>query len=169
MIIAVDVYYEENKAKSVGVVFQSWEDSNPLEIITSYTENPQEYETGFFYKRELPCIQELLKFTDINQIHTIVVDGYVYLNNEKKPGLGHYVYTHFSGTIPVIGVAKSAFHDNETFVKKIYRGNSSKPLYISSVGLELEVAAEHIQSMYGEYRFPHLLKLLDKQTKEARP
>lgn len=168
MIIAVDVYYEENKAKSVAVIFQRWEDSKPLEVIMSYTETPHEYETGFFYKRELPCIQELLKLTDMNQIHTIVVDGYVYLNNENKPGLGHYVYTHFSGKIPVIGVAKNAFHDNEAFAKKIYRGNSSKPLYITSVGMELEVAAGHIQSMYGEYRFPHLLKLLDKQTKEAR-
>ncbi|WP_372009187.1 endonuclease V [Paenibacillus chitinolyticus] len=168
MIIAVDVYYEENQAKSVGVIFQSWEDSKPLDVIVSYTENPHEYEPGSFYKRELPCIRELLKLTDLNQIHTIVVDGYVYLNNEKKPGLGHYVYAAFSGKIPVIGVAKSAFHDNEAFVKKIYRGNSSKPLYITSIGMELAVAAEHIQSMYGGYRFPHLLKLLDKQTKEAR-
>lgn len=168
MIIAVDVNYGENQAKSVGVIFQRWEDSKPLEVIVSYTENPHEYEPGFFYKRELPCIQELLKLTDINQIHTIVVDGYVYLNNEKKPGLGHYVYTNFEGRIPVIGVAKSAFHDNEALVKKIYRGSSTKPLYITSVGMELEVAAEHIQSMYGEYRFPHLLKLLDQQTKEAR-
>ncbi|QTH42796.1 endonuclease V [Cohnella sp. LGH] len=167
MIIAVDVYYEENRAKSVGVIFQRWEDSKPLEVITSYTETPHEYETGFFYKRELPCIQELLKLTDINQIHTLVVDGYVYLDNEKKPGLGHYVYTNYLGEIPVIGVAKNAFHNNEALVRKIYRGSSSKPLYITAVGMELEIAAEHIQSMYGEYRFPHLLKLLDKQTKEA--
>lgn len=167
MIIAVDVYYEETKAKSVGVVFESWADAKPIEIITSYTENLHEYESGSFYKRELPCIQELLKLTDINQLHTIVVDGYVYVNNEKKPGLGHYVYTEFSGEIPVIGVAKSAFRDNEAVVKRIYRGNSTKPLYITSVGMELEVAAGHIQSMYGEYRFPHLLKLLDKQTKEG--
>ncbi|GGD60532.1 endonuclease V [Paenibacillus nasutitermitis] len=168
MIIAVDVYYEENKAKSVGVIFQGWEDSKPLEIIVSYTETPHEYEMGYFYKRELPCIQELLKLTDISQIHTIVVDGYVYLNNEKKPGLGHYVYTHFSGKIPVIGVAKNAFRDNEAFVKKIYRGSSAKPLYITTVGIDLADAAGHIQRMYGEYRFPHLLKLLDKETKETR-
>lgn len=168
MIIAVDVYYEEDKAKSVGVIFQGWGDSKPLEIITSYTENPLEYETGFFYKRELPCIRELLKPTDINQIHTIVVDGYVYLDNEKKPGLGHYVYTEFSEKIPVIGVAKSSFHDKEAFVKKLYRGKSTKPLFITSAGMELSVAAGHIQSMYGEFRFPHLLKLLDKQTKETR-
>ncbi|WP_391574959.1 endonuclease V [Cohnella sp.] len=167
MIIAVDVYYEENRAKSVGVIYQRWEDSKPLEVITSYTETPHEYETGFFYKRELPCIQELLKLTDINQIHTLVVDGYVYLDNEQKPGLGHYVYTNYLGEIPVIGVAKNAFHNNEALVRKIYRGSSSKPLYITAVGMELGIAAEHIQSMYGEYRFPHLLKLLDKQTKEA--
>lgn len=168
MIIAVDVFYEENQAKAVGVIFQSWEDSEPLEIITSYTENPHEYEPGFFYKRELPCIRELMKLTDINQIHTIVVDGYVYLNNMKRPGLGHFVYTDFAGEIPVIGVAKNAFHDNEALVQKIYRGKSAKPLYVTSVGMELAVAAQHIESMYGDYRFPHLLKLLDKQTKEAR-
>jgi len=168
MIIAVDVYYEEHRAKAVGVIFQRWDDPEPLEIITSYTENPHVYEAGSFYKRELPCIQELLKLTNINQIHTIVVDGYVYLNNEKKPGLGYYVYSNFSGEIPVIGVAKSSFHDNEVNVKEIYRGSSSKPLYITSVGIELEAASRHIQSMYGEYRFPHLLKLLDKQTKEAQ-
>lgn len=170
MIIAVDVYYEENQAKSVGVIFQSWEDAAPLDVIVSYTENPQAYEPGSFYKRELPCIWELLKLTDMNLIHTIVVDGYVFLNQEGKPGLGHYVYTAFSGKIPVIGVAKNAFHnnDNEALVQKIYRGTSAKPLYITSIGMELDTAARHIQSMYGEYRFPYLLKLLDKHTKEAR-
>jgi len=168
MIIAVDVYYEEKQAKSVGVIFHNWEDSKPHDVIVSYTENPQEYEPGSFYKRELPCIQELLNQTDLTKIHTIVVDGYVYLDHEKKPGLGHYVYTSLSAEIPVIGVAKNAFHQNEAYVKKIYRGNSSKPLYITSVGVELAAAAEHIQSMHGEYRFPHLLKLLDQQTKQGR-
>ncbi|ETT54536.1 endonuclease V [Paenibacillus sp. FSL P4-0338] len=170
MIIAVDVYYEENQAKSVGVIFQGWEDSAPLDVIVSYTENPRAYEPGSFYKRELPCIRELLKLTDTNQIHTIVVDGYVYLDQERKPGLGHYVYTDFSGRIPVIGVAKNAFHDNdnEALVKKICRGTSAKPLYITSIGIEPDTAARHIQRMHGEYRFPYLLKLLDKHTKEAR-
>ncbi|WP_366292094.1 endonuclease V [Paenibacillus sp. AN1007] len=168
MIIAVDVYYEENRAKSVGVIFQNWEDAEPLDIITSYTGNPHEYEPGSFYKRELPCIRELMKNTDINEIHTIVVDGYVYLNNEKRPGLGHFVYREFSERIPVIGVAKNAFHNNEAVVKEVYRGKSTKPLYITSIGMELETAAQHIQRMYGEYQFPHLLKLLDKQTKEGQ-
>ncbi|MFF2885945.1 endonuclease V [Paenibacillus sp. NPDC057967] len=167
MIIAVDVYYEENKAKSVGVIFQHWDDAKPLEVIVSYTDNPLDYEPGAFYKRELPCIQELLKLADLNQLQAIVVDGYVYLNDEKKPGLGHHVYTNLSGEIPVIGVAKTAFHNNEAYVQKIYRGNSSKPLYITAVGMELEAAAGHIQSMYGAFRFPYLLKLLDKHTKEA--
>lgn len=94
----------------------------------------------------------------------------MYLDQERKPGLGHYVYTDFSGRIPVIGVAKNAFHDNdnEALVKKICRGTSAKPLYITSIGIEPDTAARHIQRMHGEYRFPYLLKLLDKHTKEAR-
>ncbi|RKN85951.1 endonuclease V [Paenibacillus ginsengarvi] len=171
MIIAVDVFYGENRAKSVGVLFERWEDSKPLDVIASYTDSPHEYEPGLFYKRELPCIQELMKLTDISQIDTIVVDGYVYLNKEKKPGLGHYVYTNYAGKIPVIGVAKTAFRDNEAeaVVRTIYRGISTKPLYITAVGMELEVAAAQIRNMYGEYRFPYLLKLLDQQTKETQP
>ncbi|UQZ34117.1 endonuclease V [Paenibacillus sp. PK3_47] len=167
MIIAIDVYYEEHRARAAGVIFERWEDARPLDIIINYTENPQEYEPGAFYKRELPCILELLKLTDIKGIHTIVVDGYVYLNDGQKPGLGHYVYTHFSENIPVIGVAKTPFHHNGSAVQKIYRGKSAKPLYITAAGMSLAAAAENVQKMHGEHRFPHLLKLLDRQTKEG--
>ena len=166
MIIAIDVYYSDNKAKSVGVIFDSWNDAEPLKIISTYTDNPLKYEPGFFYKRELPCIQELLKLVDLNQIHTIIVDGYVYLDKNKSPGLGSYVYSSFSGRIPVIGVAKTAFHDNQAFVEKIYRGKSIKPLYITSIGIDLADAATLVQKMSGNYRIPHLLKLLDSKTRE---
>ncbi len=75
MIIREKIKGKEKKARAVGVIFQSWEDSQPLDVIMCYTENSHEYEPGFFYERELSCIQELLKLTDINHIHTIVVDG----------------------------------------------------------------------------------------------
>ncbi len=145
MILAVDVYYTVMKAKSVGVLFENWSDTKPIEIITSYTENPLEYEPGYFYKRELPCILELLKHTDLSKIDIIVVDGYVFLGNKRKPGLGHYLYTSLEGKIPVIGVAKTAFHNNEACVQEIYRGKSGKPLYISSIGIGLQNATECIK------------------------
>ncbi len=40
MIIAIDVYYQEKRAKAVGVVFEYWEDSKPLDVIVSYTDDP---------------------------------------------------------------------------------------------------------------------------------
>lgn len=172
MIIAVDVYYTGNKAKAVGVLFQNWDDAAPHRIITAYTDNPLEYEPGSFYKRELPCIQSLLEKVDRSELDTILMDGYVTLSDDKKPGLGHYVYKHYEERIPVIGVAKTAFHDNRAFVAQVYRGDSTKPLYITAAGMDLPLASAHIRNMHGPYRFPHLLKLLDTETKtgwDAQP
>ncbi len=165
MIIAVDVYYSDYRAKAAGVIFQDWGDSEPYDIITSYTENPLVYEPGFFYKRELPCIQDLLVRVNLEHIHTIIVDGFVYLSNDKKPGLGYYVYKKYEERFAVIGVAKTAFHENEAFVAKVLRGNSAKPLYVTAAGMDLEYAASQVRNMYGNYRFPYLLRLLDTLTK----
>jgi len=165
MIIVVDVYYTDNRAKTVGILFRNWDDAEPLDIIAAYTDNSLEYEPGSFYKRELPCIQSLLANGELDQLNAIIVDGYVYLSDDKKPGLGYYIYQCYDEKIPVFGVAKSAFHDNDAFVAKVYRSDSVKPLFVTSAGMELAVAAAHIQSIHGPYRFPYLLKLLDTHTK----
>ena len=168
MILAVDVHYFENRAKSVGVLFLDWEDTEPLETISAFYDNPLEYVPGSFYKRELPCILDLIQYIDTDHLHALVVDSYVYLDNEKKPGLGYYVYTSLAGKVPVIGVAKTKFHNNESVIAEVYRGKSGKPLYISSVGIEVEKAAAYILNMSGDYRIPHLLKLLDRNTKDIQ-
>lgn len=168
MILAIDVYYKENLAKSVGVLFKKWNDPEPCKIISSYMQDPKEYEPGSFYKRELPCIMELLNHTDIKAIDIIIVDGYVYLNSDKKAGLGYHLYTSLSNNIPIIGVAKTAFHNNngDEVVKEVRRGVSNKPLFITAEGIELDIATECIEKMHGEYRIPTLLKLLDTYTKK---
>lgn len=45
------------------------------------------------------------------------------------------------------------------------RGKSNNPIYITSLGMLLKEAANHIQSMAGKYRIPDLLTYLDQQTK----
>lgn len=50
---------------------------------------------------------------------------------------------------------------------EIFRGTSSKPLFITSAGIDLRDAAEHIEKMHGMYRMPTLLKLLDTYTKTS--
>jgi deoxyribonuclease V len=124
----------------------------------------EDYESGSFYKRELPCIVELLKKIDRNSINIIIIDGYVYLNNDLKPGLGYYLYEYLNENIPIIGVAKKTFHNNLNVIP-LLRGKSNTPLYITSAGIDLSEAAESIKKMYGEFRIPTLLKLTDQLTR----
>lgn len=164
MILAVDVHYREEVAKAVGVLFD-WLDMKPKAIIQKSIEAFEEYIPGEFYKRELPCIVELLKDIDIKEISAIIIDGYVYLDNEGKYGLGGYLYEYLEREIPIIGVAKTSFHNNEKMTIPIIRGKSKKPLYISSIGIEASKAAEYLKSMLGDYRIPDILKQLDQVTK----
>ncbi|WP_298790742.1 hypothetical protein [uncultured Campylobacter sp.] len=50
------------------------------------------YESGSFYKRELPRIVSLLQDLDVRDISLIVIDGFVYLDDEGGYGLGEHLY-----------------------------------------------------------------------------
>jgi len=90
MILAVDVdYRNDNSAKVAGVLFEHWDDREPTQILTSLIPKVNEYISGEFYRRELPCILDILKQVE-DKLEYIVVDGYVYLND--KMGLGAYLY-----------------------------------------------------------------------------
>ena len=164
-ILAIDVHYRENEAKSVCIAFEKWSDIQPHETYIKMVSPIEEYEPGAFYKRELPCIVEILKNLDLSTVQFVIIDGYVYLDNDEKAGLGHYVFEYLERKIPVIGVAKTSFHQNTEKVLPILRGDSQSPLYISSIGIELNEAADNIRHMAGEYRIPTLLKQLDSITK----
>lgn len=160
MILAVDVHYRDNLAMAAGIVFNNWGDDHPLfEKRIELTCN-NEYIPGKFYLRELPCILELLKcfiiFPDV-----IIIDGNVYLGKESAPGLGTYLYKSLNEQVPVIGVAKSAYKNTpeNTF---IYRGKSSRPLYITSIGIDIDAAKFNISNMYGTSRIPYMLKRVDQ-------
>lgn len=166
MILAIDVYYINNQAKSVGILFNHWTDnkSDIEKIIIDYQNNVAPYQSGQFYQRELPCIMSLLNKIDLSKITTIVIDGYVHLNNGKI-GLGGYLYNTLDKKIPVIGVAKKPFHENNEYLIEVARGQSKHPLYVTALGISLEEAAENIKLMSGKYRMPDLLNYLDQQTK----
>ena len=167
MIIAFDTYYYENKAKTIGVSFNKWENDKPIEIYNEIIEGIAAYEPGSFYKREMPCILSLLKKIDLNDVQFIIVDGYVILDNDGKYGLGGHLYEELSEKIPIIGVAKSGYDSNKLNSKALLRGESKKPLYISAIGIELNLAFEYIKSMHGNYRMPTLLQIMDTKTKES--
>jgi len=166
MILAIDVDYRANNtALAAGVLFSDWQSEVPTEEVCITVQNVAEYIPGQFYKRELPCILAVLQASE-HIVDTIVVDGFVSLGNDKKPGLGQHLWETLEEKIPVIGVAKSAFKDTPSNTQ-VWRGTSAKPLYVTSVGIALEMAKVFVQNMHGEYRLPTLLKRVDYLCRQA--
>ena len=165
MIFAVDVYYRSTTAIAAGVLFANWEDREPVSTFTTEITDIAEYEPGQFYKRELPCLLKLLEQLD-RLPEYIIVDGYVYLDKDYRPGLGKYLHDAIDGKSIVIGVAKTKFQDipNETEVR---RNGSNKPLFVTAVGMDETEARSSIKGMSGTYRIPIMLKLVDDLSKGA--
>jgi exodeoxyribonuclease-5/deoxyribonuclease V len=166
MILAFDTYYFDNKAKTVCISFDNWEANKISKIQSEILDNIKEYISGEFYKRELPCILSLISRIDLTDVELIIVDGFVFLDDEQKYGLGAYLYNSLTNNIPVIGVAKTNFATIKKKKRILLRGKSDRPLFITSIGIDVDEAVEKIKSMDGEYRIPTLLKELDKLTKE---
>lgn len=166
MKLAFDVHYKEIGAKTVCAVFKKWEDKTAKSFIIKYLDEVEDYIPGQFYKRELPCIMTVLEDLDLSEIELIIIDGFVVLDDDNKPGLGFYLYEKLNRQIPVIGVAKSGFHDNEKNVKQVLRGDSKKPLYVTAVGMDVHEAAMNVQDMFGDFRMPDILREVDLRTKE---
>ena len=165
MILAFDVYYRDDGAKAVAIAFENWTDNNPRDVHTAYINQVAAYEPGGFYKRELPCLLQILHQRDLATVDLIVVDGYVILDNEGSYGLGGHLYEALAQKIPVIGVAKTNFARNTMNVRKVFRGLSKNPLNVTAIGIDIDIAAENISAMHGDHRMPTLLKLLDTYTR----
>ncbi|QOG03650.1 endonuclease V [Flavobacterium sp. MDT1-60] len=166
MILAFDTYYFDGKAKTVCLEFTEWNQSENFKVHTEIIDNVAEYIPGEFYKRELPCILSLLNQIDLKKVEAIVVDGFVYLDDEKKYGLGGHLYEKLNQEIPIIGVAKTNFASIEKDKRSLFRGDSQKPLYVTAIGIDLDDAFQKVENMAGEFRMPTLLKEMDRLTKE---
>jgi deoxyribonuclease V len=163
VILAIDVHYQMDHAFIAGVLFVNWLDNTETKLYFSEYENVEKYISGQFFRRELPCLLKLLKEHHLSPAF-IIIDGFVNLGINKK-GLGMHLFEALNETTPIIGVAKNAFKgiaENN----KIFRGNSTKPLYITSVGIGLEKAKYLMMSMHGKYRIPHLIKRADSECRK---
>lgn len=165
MIAAVDVHYPaRGRARAAAVLFSDYAAAAPERILSRRIPAPADYVSGAFYKRELPCILALLE--DFEQMPTaMIIDGYAWLG--RKPGLGQHLFAALAGSIPVIGVAKSAFAG--AAAQRVFRGGSRQPLYVTASGTSAEAAARDIGRMHGPHRIPTLLGLVDRIARGQNP
>ncbi|MGO8927059.1 MAG: endonuclease V [Limisphaerales bacterium] len=164
MIACLDVDYREPAAYAAGLAFQNWSDATPAteKVIPVVGVNP--YEPGQFFRRELPCLLAVLR--ELPPVAVIVVDGYVWLDGVSVAGLGAHLYQALAGKVAVIGVAKTRFAGAGAAVE-VVRGRSTRPLFITAVGMSAQRAAEHVRSMHGPDRIPTLLKRVDSLARRA--
>ena len=163
-IACLDVGYMEAAARAACVVIDDWRASRPVGEHVAMIHEVKDYQPGEFYRRELPCIQAVLK--ELKQPPTcIVVDGYVWLDGGQRPGLGAHLYKTLDGRVPIIGVAKNPFKGTD-HATELERGGSDRPLYITAVGIPIAEAVDNIGAMHGPHRIPTILRRVDQLSRE---
>jgi deoxyribonuclease V len=163
---AVDVAYAQDEALAAAVLFTRWEQDEADLLYTSRIVGIAPYAPGQFYLRELPCILDVLRKLD-SLPDLVIIDGYVWLNESSRPGLGAHLHSALRQVCAVVGVAKSCFFRGSN-VAEVVRGRSRKPLFVTSVGVDLNQAAEGVRNMHGQFRIPTLLREADRISRSIR-
>ncbi len=158
VIVCLDVDYGAVATTAALVGFHDWRDASPaLQLVDTHPPDPAAYEPGRFFERELPYLLAILgRVTD--PLDAIVIDGYVWLGPDR-PGLGVHLHTARHGGEPIVGVAKTRFAG--AIASPVVRGESTRPLLVTTIGIDVGLAATHVGAMHGPYRIPTLLKRAD--------
>lgn len=167
LIACIDADYRDTEGVTACVAIRNFTDELPiLERVVRSPHTPEPYVPGAFYLRELPgilAVLEQIRASDEGTLACVIVDSYVWLGTDR-PGLGARLYDALH--IPVIGVAKTSFHANDRAVP-VTRGTSTRPLFVTSEGIDVHEAAAHITSMHGAHRHPTILKRVDRLARES--
>lgn len=165
MFACLDVDYRAQGAVAACLLFERFTDEKALRELVEHIPHVEPYQPGEFFRRELPCLLTVLGKVS-EPLFAVIIDGYVWLSSEKRPGLGAHLYEALQGKIPVIGVAKTRFYGADLAIPVI-RGQSKQPLLVTAAGMDPKVAAEQVQKMHGEFRVPTLLKRVDRLCREG--
>ena len=157
MIAFVDVHYRESDATAACVLADGWSANTPLDAWTCEVAPIAPYEPGAFFKRELPCLLEVLRRAP--PLGCVVIDGYVWLDASRSPGLGARLHEALGG-VPVIGLAKTKWKGAD-FATPVPRPGSTKPLFLTCVGVDDALARRHVAGLHGAHRLPTLVKHVD--------
>jgi deoxyribonuclease V len=164
-IACLDAAYSNTSASAACALFPAWDAAIPAQVLTWCQGVAATYEPGLFYKRELPLLLAVVEQTK-RPPAIIIIDGYVWLDDNRRPGLGGILYKALAERIPIIGVAKTKFGDASWCVT-VVRGGSRRPLFVSAVGMDAQEAARGVHRMHGAHRIPSMLQLVDREARAA--
>ncbi|NPA94948.1 MAG: endonuclease V [Thermodesulfobacteria bacterium] len=154
----LDVAYQETTALAVAIITKANDTETIVNRYWRETSAPHEYVPGKFFKRELPCILRVLDEVK-EPLEVVFIDAYVWLP-DGRPGLGAYLFESLGSTTPVVGIAKNRFYTGQErhLFRKVYRGKSRRPLYVTAAGMGVEDAAQLVTRLAGPFRIPSPVK-----------
>lgn len=163
----LDAAYTERAAHAACILARGWDAAESEAVVTASDDLVAAYVPGAFSARELSALRAVLGKLD-RLPDVLIVDGYVWLDaDETRPGLGGQLYLALDRAAAVVGVAKSRFAGDQ-WSRAVLRGRSTRPLFVTAVGMELDAAATAVAGMHGPYRMPTLLKLADTTVRAMR-
>jgi deoxyinosine 3'endonuclease (endonuclease V) len=174
MILAFDTYYYDGYSYTVCGAFESWDSEKAKFFVSNRRKGiDAEYTPGELYKRELPCIMQCLSHIKIDNVTSMVVDGFAWVVDEEGnqvPGLGKRlqdaVLKEYGKNISVVGITKNPYHKQIPNCEEVYRGISKKPLYVTCTeNAFVNHYAIKVELMFGEFRIPDIIKSIDTRTR----
>lgn len=166
MMYCLDVHYRAAGAVAGAAGFARWDDASAssLTVVAIPAGRVAAYVPGELYRRELPCLLAVVaKLPEPPAL--LVIDGYVWLGDGSRPGLGAHLFEALDGRVPVVGVAKAKFR--AAIAADVLRGRSRRPLHVTAAGLAWADAAAAVASMHGRHRIPTLLQRVDRLCRDA--
>jgi len=157
VIAVTDVHYRRARATAAVAVAAGWRDAAAAveHVVDAAIAAP--YTPGELYRRELPPLCAVLaSLPELPSI--VVVDGFAWLGPDR-PGLGVHLHRALGGRAAVVGVAKSEFAGAGAI--PVRRGSSARPLWVSAIGIDAELAAAEVAAMHGQHRLPTLIVRAD--------
>lgn len=165
MIACFDVHYFGDLACAAAILIERWQDNVAVARYCVECKDVAPYRPGQFYQRELQPLAAAIAAIE-EPVEHFVIDAYCHLSADLSPGLGAHLFKTLQEGSAVIGVAKNNFRDTSHAVE-VFRGDSQRPLYVTSIGMEYEDAAKHIESMAGSHRNPTMLNEVDRLCREG--
>jgi deoxyribonuclease V len=158
VIACLDAAYLATETSVACVLATDWLAGTAADEFVRTFPQAAPYQSGEFFRRELPGLLQLLAELSV-PLTVVIIDGYVWLDSNGKPGLGGHLFSALGGHIAVVGVAKTRFVGAPAI--PVLRGTSRSPLFVTSAGIPPDEAADRVRQMHGRFRLPTLLKRAD--------
>jgi deoxyribonuclease V len=166
LIACLDVDYRDDHAMAACLLAPGWDAAAATEQLVERVTDVSPYVPGRFFERELPCLQAVLARVR-DPLTAVIVDGYVWLDEAGRPGLGAHLWEALGRAAPVVGVAKTTFRGSG-FAQPVHRGRARRPLWVTAAGIDVRDAAARVGSMHGPHRLPTLLAEVDRLCRRGR-